>query len=99
DAACRRSRVQDRLDRPHLRGKRRTRQQRHRSLRAPTARETRPGRHTQTDRDAAWPWLPTGAEPHTTMNSLRARLLAATSLLLLVFVVLVGVALETAVRE
>lgn len=33
------------------------------------------------------------------MNSLRARLLAATGLLLLVFIVLVGVALETAVRE
>lgn len=33
------------------------------------------------------------------MNSLRARLLAATGVLLLAFIILVGVALETAVRE
>src|SRR5699024_4760891 len=33
------------------------------------------------------------------MNSLRARLLAATGVLLLIFIVLVGVALEMAVRE
>ena len=45
------------------------------------------------------PRVVSGRVVATVMNSLRARLLAATAVLLLAFIVLTGVALETAVSE
>src|SRR5699024_7407520 len=97
--ACWRRGLQDCIDGTHLRRGCRARQQCHRSVHPPAAFQAGPRWHAQANRNPARTRLPPGSGQRRVMNSLRARLLAATGVLLLAFIILVGFALETAVSK